>query len=416
VATARPLLDRAIGIARRVGERTAETDAECMAIAVAYGVDRQRGKAVARLREVAAYAASHGLLAEESYALLYASVLSVRLDDVVAARIASENAGVWYTGRAAIQEFSLHLLEGRITEAEGIFNRIRYELRPAIATLAALVDAKEATMFLHRGDLGEARRLLYGPSGATEASRYGFYAPQWSATHGWLAWEEKRWQDAAFYFVRSEAQSGMATYSDLQCGPVFFGTSTHPWVIPLHVDALLRLGRHDEATTTVSAAEAYVRDPDVFFSAALAAARFRCEPMHGRAADADALSLAAPWPWLRALVACWRAEFLHDMNAAEGARELYEHIDAYLGVKRAEAVMRRFGASVPVQHGDRLSPRELEVAELVADGLSNPAIARRLYLSRPTVATHIAHILTKLDFSSRAQIAVWVAERRIAVR
>ena len=46
---------------------------------------------------------------------------------------------------------------------------------------------------------------------------------------------------------------------------------------------------------------------------------------------------------------------------------------------------------------------------LVADGLPNPAIARRLYLSRPTVASHVAHILTKLGFASRAQIAAWVA-------
>src|SRR5262249_61054430 len=59
-----------------------------------------------------------------------------------------------------------------------------------------------------------------------------------------------------------------------------------------------------------------------------------------------------------------------------------------------------------------LSARELEVGELVAEGLSNPAIARRLYLSRPTVATHVAHILTKLDFSSRAEIAAWIGERR----
>jgi DNA-binding CsgD family transcriptional regulator len=61
-----------------------------------------------------------------------------------------------------------------------------------------------------------------------------------------------------------------------------------------------------------------------------------------------------------------------------------------------------------------LSPRELEVAALVAEGLSNPAIARRLYLSRPTIAHHVAHILTKLGFASRVQIAAWVAQPRAA--
>jgi len=50
-------------------------------------------------------------------------------------------------------------------------------------------------------------------------------------------------------------------------------------------------------------------------------------------------------------------------------------------------------------------PGEIEVAELVAEVLSNPAIARRLYLSRPTVARHVAYILTRLGFSCRAQIA-----------
>jgi non-specific serine/threonine protein kinase len=56
----------------------------------------------------------------------------------------------------------------------------------------------------------------------------------------------------------------------------------------------------------------------------------------------------------------------------------------------------------------------MEVAQLVAEGLPNPAIARRLYLSRPTVASHVAHILTKLGFTSRAQIAAWIAAHRSA--
>ena len=60
-----------------------------------------------------------------------------------------------------------------------------------------------------------------------------------------------------------------------------------------------------------------------------------------------------------------------------------------------------------------LSAREMEVARLVAEGLSTPAIAGRRYLSRPTVASHVTHILTKLGYSSRAQIAAWVASQRV---
>jgi DNA-binding NarL/FixJ family response regulator len=49
----------------------------------------------------------------------------------------------------------------------------------------------------------------------------------------------------------------------------------------------------------------------------------------------------------------------------------------------------------------------------VARGLSNAAVARQLYLSPATVASHVAHILDKLGFSSRVEIAAWVVERRL---
>jgi len=57
-----------------------------------------------------------------------------------------------------------------------------------------------------------------------------------------------------------------------------------------------------------------------------------------------------------------------------------------------------------------LSKRELEVARLVASGMTSRAIAERLFLSERTVESHLEHVLTKLDFSSRAQVAAWFAE------
>jgi non-specific serine/threonine protein kinase len=52
-----------------------------------------------------------------------------------------------------------------------------------------------------------------------------------------------------------------------------------------------------------------------------------------------------------------------------------------------------------------LSKRELEVAGLVASGMTSRAIAERLFLSERTVESHLEHILTKLGFSSRTQVA-----------
>jgi DNA-binding NarL/FixJ family response regulator len=60
----------------------------------------------------------------------------------------------------------------------------------------------------------------------------------------------------------------------------------------------------------------------------------------------------------------------------------------------------------------QLTSREWEVAELVAQGLTNVAIAQQLFLSRATVATYVARLLDKLDATSRVRIAAWVIERR----
>jgi DNA-binding CsgD family transcriptional regulator len=197
----------------------------------------------------------------------------------------------------------------------------------------------------------------------------------------------------------------MGTYNTICAGPSF---------LPLRVDALLRLGRAEEAAAAVSGFELFNLGHDRFMAAALAAARFRLAPVLERVSNAEAAAAAAPWPWLHALVMSWRGEFLQDTAAAEDARKRFEAIGAQLGIRRAQAVLRSLGVRLPrPEHGaGALSPREIEVAALVAEGLSNPAIARRLYLSRPTVASHVAHILAKLGFSTRAQIAVWAAQRR----
>jgi DNA-binding NarL/FixJ family response regulator len=63
-----------------------------------------------------------------------------------------------------------------------------------------------------------------------------------------------------------------------------------------------------------------------------------------------------------------------------------------------------------------LTTREREVAELVALGRSNREIAGELVLSSRTVGNHVQHILTKLGFANRSQIAAWVTARGEAKR
>lgn len=60
-----------------------------------------------------------------------------------------------------------------------------------------------------------------------------------------------------------------------------------------------------------------------------------------------------------------------------------------------------------------LTPRELEVLRLVAGGMSNKAIARELVLTEATVKTHLVHVFTKLDVTSRTAAVARAKERGI---
>ena len=95
---------------------------------------------------------------------------------------------------------------------------------------------------------------------------------------------------------------------------------------------------------------------------------------------------------------------------------------AFAAAQRKGAALG-FDAAVAYALGEQVSPsstsagpsltptkREREVAALIAEGLTNKEIAARLVISPRTAQGHVEHLLTKLGFNSRAQIAVWVVE------
>lgn len=73
---------------------------------------------------------------------------------------------------------------------------------------------------------------------------------------------------------------------------------------------------------------------------------------------------------------------------------------------------RRASSIEPRQVDSVLTARELEVAKLVAQGMSNKDVAAKLVISRRTVDVHVEHIFAKFGFNSRTQIATWVAQQR----
>ena len=102
------------------------------------------------------------------------------------------------------------------------------------------------------------------------------------------------------------------------------------------------------------------------------------------------------------------------------ALDTFEEVGAARAEARALATMRalgirgrqRRGARARPAHGwGALTPSELEVVRLAADGLTNPEIGQRLFVSRRTVQTHLYHAFRKLDVRSRVELAAAVARR-----
>jgi DNA-binding NarL/FixJ family response regulator len=96
-----------------------------------------------------------------------------------------------------------------------------------------------------------------------------------------------------------------------------------------------------------------------------------------------------------------------DRGQAESAARDADHLARGLGmaayVDHTAALVAHLDRRRPVM----LSSRETEVARLVAEGLTNRQIARRLVISQRTAENHVQHILTKLGFATRSQIAAW---------
>ena len=99
---------------------------------------------------------------------------------------------------------------------------------------------------------------------------------------------------------------------------------------------------------------------------------------------------------------------------------IFERLDAARDLARVEAILRgmgvRRGRHVThrrAQSGwQSLTPSERAVVDLVAEGLSNPQIGQRLYVSRRTVQTHLAHVFAKLHITSRTQLAAEAVRHR----
>ncbi|WP_041832745.1 LuxR family transcriptional regulator [Actinoplanes sp. N902-109] len=127
-----------------------------------------------------------------------------------------------------------------------------------------------------------------------------------------------------------------------------------------------------------------------------------------------------PHPFARARTTLGYAEVLVRHGAHDQARPLLAEALATFRRLGAEPFCVRTGKVAGERHGpdpasllSRLTPRELQVARAVADGLSNPEAAAALFLSRKTVETHLSSAYRKLGLRSRTQLVRYLADPRV---
>jgi DNA-binding CsgD family transcriptional regulator len=96
------------------------------------------------------------------------------------------------------------------------------------------------------------------------------------------------------------------------------------------------------------------------------------------------------------------------------ARDIFDSLGVIPWGDRARQELRASGeASRPHIAGalESLTPQELQIGMLAADGLSNREIGQRLYVSHRTVSTHLSHIFRKLALTSRSELAEALSKR-----
>ncbi len=97
-----------------------------------------------------------------------------------------------------------------------------------------------------------------------------------------------------------------------------------------------------------------------------------------------------------------------DLDAALAEGSTLDPGEAVAWARRARGERKR-----PPGGWESLTPTELEVARHAAEGLTNPQIGERMFITRGTVKIHLSHIYTKLGLQNRSELAAQAARREL---
>lgn len=196
-------------------------------------------------------------------------------------------------------------------------------------------------------------------------------------------------------------------------------------VLAAEVEILLAAGDVEAASTGVDQLEAIAADFDSVYLEALAAqGRGAVLLATGEATHACA-ALRRAWRAWQELDAPYDAARVR-LLMAQACRRLDDHDTADMEVDAARRVFEQLGAAPAlvtalelarppaVAAPGGLTPREIEVLQLVATGATNREVADTLVISEKTVARHLSNMFTKLGIASRAAATGWAYEHDLA--
>ena len=189
-------------------------------------------------------------------------------------------------------------------------------------------------------------------------------------------------------------------------------------------EAAVRSGHRDEALALARELEPLARrPPSPWFDLQMLYARLHLAgDDEAGAAFEDALSRdLSAWPVIHARIELSYGEWLRRRRRQvesraplRAARDAFDALGMNPWAERARQELRAAGeSSQRPEHDslDDLTPQELQIVQMVAQGLSNRVIAERLYLSRRTVESHLYRVFHKLGVSSRAQLVSVLGSR-----
>ncbi|HVQ90337.1 MAG TPA: AAA family ATPase [Mycobacteriales bacterium] len=278
-------------------------------------------------------------------------------------------------------------------------------VNPRYQVLPLLLRARIA---LHRGETAAGEQALAALRALDGTQQRDWAAQAALHTH------------AAAADHAGDARELLAAVQPLLHGELLSEEPVHSWWLPLAVTAALTLG---ETATAVAVEQTAAAEATRNGTPSMQAIAAHCRGL----LDGDAAAIAAaaaqlaaatrPLPAGRAYEDAAVAHAAAGKPAAartcvEAALAQYSILGAEFDIRRATSRVRRYGVrtarreprSRPTTGWAALTPAETKVADLLRAGRSNPDIAAELFLSRRTVESHVARILTKLGAKSRMEV------------